>query len=372
MRLLLITGAGASRDLNKQNMPPISLMCDWARALTDHLGAPLSTLLGLEAVGSGQKFEARLGEIAHWLQLKAMNMGFAPMTSGTDDGEDELARAFRRALESASERGRRLEHGLDVTLFEQFGPHRFDTDSAAEAYDSLLLTVCEGEYPEALICATTNYDRSLELALEDLRMTARTGFRYSPVRQAILDADGLGVFEKRPALLYLHGAVGWYRDDAGGILAYPANEPYRPEHGRPAVLYPSPNKSVEDSVVHDIWREFDAALSEATHVLVLGHSLGDAHLVNRLRVSRVPTAITVHTPDDRRKAEAGLGSGRKPRMPPNLHIVEATFGRKPCFDSSALKAWLTTPDQRSTRHPIEERLARKHASDRLSRRSAGS
>lgn len=330
MRLVLITGAGASRNLSVDESEPIVLMDGWAAALRERFGPALSELLGLSGVVSGQDFEEHLGELTRWLNLKELNERFAWMTSGTDEGRDGQVEAFLQALRNAEARGARLERALDESLFDQFGPARFDARGAADAYSHLLADL--GDEPSAveMVCATTNYDRSLELALTELERPARTGLVYDGIRTPTLSASGLGSFQEVPSVLYLHGAVGWYRGDDGSIVGYHASDAYRPDLGRPAVLYPSRNKTIEDSAVATLWLEFERALAEATHVLVLGHGLADTHLVERLREVQARLAVTHLTEDDAATAE---------RLLPRATRIQAEFGRTPTYDRDALRGW---------------------------------
>ncbi len=308
-------------------------MDGWAAALKDLFGPELSGLMGLDRVSTGQDFEELLGELTRWLQLGDLNRRFSPMTSGTDDGRDGIVTGFVQGLVNAEARGHTLEAGLDHTLFEHFGPERFDAQGAASAYRELFEAIDFGK-KDQLICATTNYDRSLELALKKLDYRARTGFRFDGIDTTVtLSAQGLGEFGRTPSMLYLHGAVGWYRGGDGRIVAYPAREPYRAELGRPAVLYPSYNKIVEDTVVRDIWVEFDRAIENATHIVVLGHGLQDGHLVDRLRRAFAPICVTAHTDDDVHKIKTML---------PQADWMRMDFGPSPQFDWSQLGHWVST------------------------------
>ncbi len=330
MRLLLITGAGASRNLNIVDSEPIVLMDGWAAALRDRFGHALSELLGLHDVVTGQDFEEHLGELTRWLQLKPTNERFAWMTSGKDNGRDVTVSHFLQGLTNAEERGKRLERALDESLFEHFGPSRFSSVVAGNAYNGLLIDIGGGNHPDQLICATTNYDRSLELALTELNAQVRTGFRYDGIQIPTLSADELGSYQEQPSVLYLHGAVGWYRGPDGSVVAYPAADSYRPDLGRPAVLYPSRNKTVEDTTVRDIWVELDHAIQGATHVFVLGHGLADDHLVTRLRTVSVPLAVTVYTAEDEATVEQRL---------PHAFRIQMEFSPTPKYDDKAIRAW---------------------------------
>jgi hypothetical protein len=166
--------------------------------------------------------------------------------------------------------------------------------------------------------------------LGELGISPRTGFVYDGVHRATLSAEDLGSFQTQPSILYLHGAVGWYRGPDGSIVSYPANDPYRPDLGRPAVLYPSKNKVVEESTVREIWLQLDEAIKHATHVFVLGHGLADEHLVARLRAVNAPLAVTVHTDRDRENAATLL---------PKAELFDMEFSPEPTYDAPALHAW---------------------------------
>lgn len=328
MKLLLITGAGASRNLNAHGTERIALMDEWAAVLTHRLGPELSRIIGLDTVSTGQQFEELLGELTRWLQLKDLNMRFAPMLSEHDKYDERKVAFFRNSIQLAEQRGETLEEALDETLIEQFGHSRFDTEGAAKAYDYLLRQIHKGR-PDELICATTNYDRSLELALRKMNFRVRTGFYHDGIGLPTLSLTDLGAFADQPAVLHLHGAVGWYRA-AGDIVEVPAANSNHPEIGRPAVLYPSKNKVVEDSIVAGIWTELDRALDHATHVFVLGHGLGDGHLIERLERVPVPLAVTANRPED---------VARIHHLLPDASVVKTTFSPKPRIDTKALTAW---------------------------------
>lgn len=330
MKLLLITGAGASRNLNARGSESITLMDEWAAVLKRRIGPGFSRIIGLDAVTTGQQFEELLGELTRWLQLKELNMRFAPMLSKHDKYNRREVALFRRSIQLAEERAEALEAALDETLIEQFGNLRFDAQGSAKAYDYLLRQIHKGR-PEEFICATTNYDRSLELALREMKYRARTGFYHDGIGVPSFSPTGLGTYADQPAVLHLHGAVGWYRT-AGGILEVPAANSNHPEIGPPAVLYPSKNKVIEESIVAAIWTELDRALEDATHIFVLGHSLGDDHLVARLKDVTAPLAVSTHRAEDADRIRDSL---------PHACAVKMTFASKPKIDTEAIKGWLT-------------------------------
>ncbi len=304
-------------------------MDEWADVLEHRLGPEILRIIGLSAVTTGQQFEELLGELTRWLQLKELNLRFAPMLSRGDKYNERKVALIRQSIKDAERRGEALETALDDTLVAQFGSSRFDAQGSARAYNYLLRQIHKGR-PEELVCATTNYDRSLEIALREMDFRVRTGFHHDGISLPNLSLRDLGTFAAQPSVLHLHGAVGWYRD-AGNIVEVPALNTNHPEISRPAVLYPSKNKVIEDSVVAGIWTEFDRALEHATHIFVLGHGLGDDHLVARLERSPVPLAVSAHHPDD---------ADRVREMLPDARVVKVNFSPKPRIDTEAMLAWL--------------------------------
>jgi hypothetical protein len=273
-------------------------MADWAERLRAKIGVNLSRMTGLASAEDGVQFEETLGALFRWLDGIDANRRFALMVK-PDEGSDEAHPAqFQHFLTQAASHGDRFLKRLNESLFEEFGPDRIDADKAVRAYRRLFELLKMGDpFPIALVCATTNYDRSIEIALDAMGMTPRTGFTSHAFRTPVLAPEGLGAFDATPALLYLHGAVGWYRRDDGSIQAMPADQGFNPTHGRPAVLYPSPNKDLEISETSGLWGEFRRAVQQATHILVLGHALNDKHLVAELASTKARIAVTYRVPE---------------------------------------------------------------------------
>jgi hypothetical protein len=173
---------------------------------------------------------------------------------------------------------------LRGSLFNEFGFNRLSAAACENAYRLLFERI--GGVPDELVCSTTNYDRSLEIAFQSIGLPSRTGFTPDPLRTPTLDPRGLGEFEPgHPSVLYLYGAVGWYVRDDGSIISTPADAAHNPTLGRPAVFYPDPQKEVERTETAALWQAFLEALDNATHVLVVGHSLNDPHLLGALRAA---------------------------------------------------------------------------------------
>ncbi len=226
---------------------------------------------------------------------------------------------------------RRLATVTDVlnTLYDLFGLEQVDDDRARSAFGELLM---EFGQPE-LIVATTNYDRSVEAALEHLGHTVDTGARSTRSRRPILETTDL--CEKREGgtlVLHLHRSVGWY-EKGGKVRDYYGDQPYSASHGHPVVLYPDPSKEpTRDALVADLWMGFRKALDWSDHVLVLGHSLSDPPLVAELNRVQDRTKILVTYIDDAMVSEVFAKL-------PNSRMARFEFGPSPRFDDSEWNQW---------------------------------
>ncbi|HET7443129.1 MAG TPA: hypothetical protein VFJ57_00575 [Solirubrobacterales bacterium] len=289
MKVLLITGAGASRNLGADAQMP--LMPDWSDALCDALDArepKLAQACHLTPGLQGPEFEKNLGLLLRWEQVRPLELRFQDLGGHQAGSHIEAVEVARRATD---QRMAVIMETINVTLYEQFGQLRIDDDKASAAYQALLQQLGEPE----IALATTNYDRSGETALETLGFEVDTGFRWRPNRLEVLEPTGLGSGPKTPAI-HLHGAVGWYERN-GQVGNHPADLPFNPTLGTPVVLYPDPEKDpTSDAVVNQLWIEFDAALDAADSVLVIGHSLHDPALVRALRraAPAKPVVVTCH------------------------------------------------------------------------------
>ena len=291
---MLVTGAGASRDLAREgtSMP---LMPDWSDALCEALDqreSGLAQACGLSPGASGSVFEENLGLVLRWHQVQDLaerfrDLGGPHPGSRTSDAEESRERVKRR-LDAVLDT-------LNTTLYELFGLERIDDRRASEAYGTLLTDLSDPE----LVVATTNYDRSAEVALEALGHTVEAGFPAGTARTPVLQATGM-IRNRggKTVVIHLHGAVGWY-ERGGRVESHYGDQPYRSSLGAPVVLYPDPDKDpTGHAIVSQLWSEFREALDWSDHVLVLGHSLHDPALVRELRRVQSDTKIAVSYIDD--------------------------------------------------------------------------
>jgi hypothetical protein len=279
MRLLLITGAGASRDLAYEGNT-LPLMPNWSNALCEALDQRhqrLAASCWLTRDAAGPDFEKNLGLLLQWRRALPLAERFQQL-GGNQPGEVEVP--YQGAIKRMADRLDTVMDALNTTLYAEFGNQKIDVNRAHDAYQALLHQLL-GD-PD-LVIATTNYDRSAEIALRRAGREVTTGFEPDPDRTPTLAAAGLiRAKGDRIVVLHLHGCVGWYERD-GQIEDHYGDREFNAALGSPVVLYPDPNKNpTSDAAVSQLWQEFSEALDWADHVLVLGHSLNDQALVREM------------------------------------------------------------------------------------------
>lgn len=344
--LVLVTGAGASRELGVDGQMP--LMTDWSESLMRDLNVvevDLATAIGLRADMRGDEFEEVLGAFLEWQQtvdLAARFSTFGGPKPGTNYA-DVLG-----WLDNTRSRGGRVMQALHTNLYDHFGAKNVNIHGAMDAYGRLLQFI--GRTDQPLTCATTNYDTSLELTFDAFGFRVHDGFpSASPFQTPILEPDGMVRDARRPpdgvAVLHLHGAVGWYRSETGTIQRYPSDQRFNQTLGAPALLLPDPKKDPSlHAGVSDIWKELAGALETASHVLVLGHSLNDGHLVTELKLHTRNAKVAVTTyPTTDQKARA-VEEKRLRRLLPNAEVFP--FALSPTITEQevpdAMRVWGTT------------------------------
>ncbi|MEX0973275.1 MAG: hypothetical protein WDZ46_08490 [Solirubrobacterales bacterium] len=278
MKLLLITGAGASRNLGVDDSQ-LPLMAHWAASLCAALNnreRGLASACNLDPDLNGPDFEQALGELLEWERVRHLEEKFE------DLGKEgpQIKPPVVKARDATRRRLKAFKGALDETLYKQFSHAAVDDEKATIAYETLLSQLGD----PSVVLATTNYDRSAESALLRMGRRVRNGFAGEPPRRQLFKPGNLvdGAGTDTP-VLHLHGAVGWYERD-GDVVLENAEDGHDPNRGTPVVLYPDPQKEpVANAIVAELWREFDLAVTETPNVLVLGHSLHDRMLVDRLQ-----------------------------------------------------------------------------------------
>jgi hypothetical protein len=280
MNTLIVTGAGASRNLGKAGsvMP---LMRNWAGTLCEALDARESGLAlacGLDPEFDGPEFEEALGDLLAWDRLRPLEEKFEPLALNHFNGQPK--EKLRLARSNTSDRLMKIKSAVNGTLYRQFSHVAVDDSRAVAAYGSLLKQLRQPE----IALATTNYDRSAESALLRLGYSVVNGFVGDPPRRKIFEPTSLAETRGQGVtLLHLHGAVGWYERN-GEVVLDNADEDHDDSRGSPVVLYPERGKKPSENViVAELWRELEFAMQNAQRVLVIGHSLHDQPLVDVLK-----------------------------------------------------------------------------------------
>ena len=339
-RLLVITGAGYSRNLGGAD--PLPLMGEWAeimRGRCDGVERGLADALGLKLGLGPVEFEEVMGSLLALdasLPLFQQFMGLGAEPIGRPNNHHQSwEKLTRRRLSD-------MVRVLHETLYEQFGRRAIDSGKA-KAEVEILLDHLEGT--EDVVFATTNYDQSIEIGLDAAGSSVTDGF--PPIRwgSSSLQPDLLtnwpGESNPMVPVLHLHGAVGWYAQSDGAIISQPPDQAYNDTLGVPAVLPPDPNKSpLSNPFVAEVWRVFRLLLSQSKKVLVLGHSLHDPALVSAIGRSSdiADVAVGFHRVD-------GDDSDRQDDDPLPSDLADATripteLGPEPVFGEE-LDRWLS-------------------------------
>ncbi len=336
--LVLVTGAGATRELGGET--PLPLMPDWAatlRGALDDADVGLAELVGIRRGQSGPEFEQAVGDFLTWqrvlpLAARYQPFGLDPAARRQDDVKDWHRRAEFRAA--------KVVEVLHRTLYEQFGGGRINPEQAKLAYGGLLNKI-DFVGGRTITIATTNYDTAAEIALAELDLSPEIGAATGPGGNQILRPAGL--FDRahygNVPVLHLHGAVGWWTQPDGTVRILPYSTPFGDYDGAPTVLLPDPQKNPAlEPAVRALWEQFEVALGQATHVLVVGHSLHDPVLVDRLRRAARRTAVGLYV------AEGAAPNSEEQAWVddqlPGSTLLPIRFGPDLWLDAEALHRWM--------------------------------
>src|SRR4051794_40808375 len=119
MQLVVVTGAGASKDLGIDG-EPLPLMGDWSDRLCSALDAReqfLASACGLEVGLSGPEFEEALGTLLRWRDMLPLNERFKFLGGPNPKGE------FGGAQETRTAQASRLHTVIEVlheSLYDEF------------------------------------------------------------------------------------------------------------------------------------------------------------------------------------------------------------------------------------------------------------
>jgi hypothetical protein len=329
VRVVVIAGAGASSRLGFNGSGP-PLMPGWNHDLLSRLGPDNSSLLQLQQNLPGDQFEERLGRFLRFC-TELPSVGAFPR-AGLLGGRVAVSEdVMRQWFEDAGAVAKNIQRILFESLHDLFGSQKISDSAASAAYGPLFAALDATE----LVFASTNYDIAGELALEVLQRRPYSGTDGSNLRlatQRVHLHDLLSRGDDRTPVLYLHGRVGWYRDPDGRVLAADPSAPYNPQYV-PALLLPDPNKTYEDAASKTIWEHFRSAVARAERVLVVGHSLNDAQLVDVLRaVDDDRLAIGVHCATGQSSTVGGDIVNLQRRLNRQCHGLAIDFGPEPQVD----------------------------------------
>lgn len=333
-RMVVLAGAGASRNLGINGSMP--LMKEWSESLSDALDAEwkgLANRLGLRGLERGDQFEAKLGQLfafrealsicEPYIELGAKENGAVPTNIYTWFTECE-----RRCIQ--------VEDVLQRNLYDNFGRDKVDGQAAAHAYGSLCDRLRENYFFDRVDFATTNYDAAIEEALTLIQVPIDDGFVSHGTGTPTLELSNfVNRLGDATGVLHLHGAVGWYQAE-DEIERWPTNKPLNTTLGVPAILPPDDRKALGTLAgwASEVFEAFAELVSNASHVLILGHSLNDSHLTEVLGDVSANVAVT-HVVGAT-EAEIDALSSRLP----NASVFGYTFGPNPDLDVESFNRFL--------------------------------
>jgi hypothetical protein len=293
---VLITGAGASRDL-AAGADRFPLMSEWSDALTKYLGSRNQAYVeatGLKIGLDGPSFEEALGAFLQESQAFRRAKGLVSRTlhlPGIPSAlhEQLLSEWYQQSSHSFSQ----ITNAISESLYIEFGNKHIDQPRASAAYAGLLEALGIEMRSTKWVYATTNYDKVAEVALKGMKTFVDDGVRPGPYAgsEAEFDLEGLvsNCTARRTPLLHLHGRIGWYRREDGSAFSIDADQ-HDASFGSPIVMLPDLEKVYSDEpIVQEMWTEFREALRRARKVFIVGHSLHDEALLQALELEVSPT-----------------------------------------------------------------------------------
>lgn len=275
MKLLLITGAGASSELG---VPTMSQMLSEFRELLRPRLEFADSLKRLDAVLPTEK-ALDMEDAIDAIERMTVTRRTLDQLQIVDQVPDLLRSAGLRS---------------EAEWFVQHSCERVDTQRATLMWKEVL--GCSP--PGSLSIATTNYDRSIEIAAESLGIAVEDGFESFSGNEW---ANWLG-FSSRTStvrLLKLHGSTDWYRLRGNDTDVVKLRHPM-PLYGEVSLHVPGPTGALASALVlptreklttkhpyPDLNYRLHEAADAADIVVLLGTALRDAELKAAVRVRHV-------------------------------------------------------------------------------------
>ena len=290
INLVLVTGAGASREfgVNARKLP---LMSDWCASMAQELAEGPAGYLqatGLRHDLDGPAFERQLGTFLQATQAFDRIRGFlAPSVEFQVLVQPVSPSQLKTWQETTRHHLDQIIQIIYGSLYRSFGSPSLDILKAWAAYSPLLTHFGVYAGTGGLVVATTNYDVLAEAALGAGGFRVDCGETPSPQRTNERTVESAGLLRGMPRytpVLHLHGRTGWYRPRGSAQVQSTDSATHEAGFGTPVVLLPDLEKDYAgDEFIAGIWSDFRESLQRARRVLVLGHSLHDAKLVESIR-----------------------------------------------------------------------------------------
>ncbi len=283
---MLLLGAGASRAFGIPTMPEF-LSETWRDLDQRSVAAALAVRRSLELheLVDFEEVMFLLEELAAMRREDAIAAPFLPRFTTKDSAVQRVLDFDKVQKEAMTER-----ETLRRLIYDKC--NAYDRAKAWEVYPKLIRALQEVTGAERIYVATTNYDRVIESlwgrddGMHSLKPSfdLQTGFFAPPYGARYLDVKR-GYPEKSTEhecvvhLVKVHGSLDWRRYDSGRIEETGARE-YPAEAA--VLAYPIRRDKSKDPPFSELYEAFDDALARADFIVVIGLSLRDEAIVNRL------------------------------------------------------------------------------------------
>ena len=164
---------------------------------------------------------------------------------------------------------------------------RFDTSKVR----SMLTIFVQFCHANNAYIFSTNYDRLIETAADELRLPYWDGFEQQSGHPESAWVGDISTSEGIK-LVKLHGSVNWYKEEGSGTIfrlergySLPSHK-YRLTHGkkalRPLMIIPTLEKAVLQNPYATLLTTFSDALTSIDLLIVIGNSMRDEHIRNTI------------------------------------------------------------------------------------------